>query len=271
MRTSRSSLRAPCLSLITTYSCAYPGCGQRFLANRPFSQQPWLRALRSSTVLAWARGDGPASMRRGMRPSSWASAAAGVGQGGAPLRLALGGGQRANATGQRAQKRLCRHAHAHCFPTGGEGHGQVAAGAQHERQGARPVTLDQGLGHWAARPVYNRPYLLCVSQQDRQRLVAWTLLHCEQPVDGRGIATQTDKPIDGIGWHADDCGPAPRQPLPSRSAPTSSAASTTVINSAPIEIVHPHAKAFANGGVGALAKAWVLISAFLCPVYTTDG
>ena len=140
-----------------------------------------------------------------MRPSSWASAAAGVAQGGLTAAVGAGGGQRANATGQGAQKRLGRHAHADGLATGGEGDGQVAAGWQHERQGARPVTLDQGLGHWAAGSAYNGPDLLCVPQQDRQRLVAWTLFDCEQPVDGRGIATQTDKPIDGIGWHADDC------------------------------------------------------------------
>ena len=76
--------------------------------------------------------------------------------------------------------------------------------------------VDEGLGRGFYRRAHNRNCLLCVAQEDRQRLVIRALLDGEEPVNGGGIAAEADKAVDGIGGHADDGAPARRRRRPGR-------------------------------------------------------
>ena len=118
---------------------------------------------------------------------------------------------------------------------GGESGGQAAARGQHERERAGPVAFDQGLGRVVAGRAYYCAYLLCVTQQDGQRLMVWALLDRKQLVDGDGIAIKANKAVDGIGGDADDP-PCCTAAAACSSAPVWSAAITTVIGSAPLQI-----------------------------------
>ena len=149
------------------------GRGQFLRPDWAFAQDLWLRSAEVEDGAGLGEvGAGPASIRRGMRPSSWSSTDAAVTQGGWPLRLALEEARGPTRRARARRKGCAGRRTPTVSPAAVRAGGRWLRAGEYEGERAGPVTVNEGLGLDVvpARSVYNRICLLGVPQEDGQRL-----------------------------------------------------------------------------------------------------
>ena len=170
-RVSRPALAASRVSLLTEDSGAYSGRGQFVGTDRALSQQLRLRSAEVEDGAGLGEGGGSGVDEEGDAAVELVEDGGGCRAWGDAAAVGAGGGEGADAAGEGTQKGMRGQAYADGVAAGGEGGGQVAACGQYEGEGAGPVAFDEALGRGVAGRAYYCACLLCVTEQDGQRLV----------------------------------------------------------------------------------------------------